>query len=96
MHDNEKKLVNEMANIVGFNIYSLAKDLFDIAGFSKEFVVKSITKDGTVSFGSSNMLHWSVVRGWVVHSDVCDYEFEEKVREALSLKHKELIEEANA
>jgi len=96
MHDNEKKLVRDLSNIVGFNIYSLAKDLFDIAGFSKEFVVSSITKDGTVSFGSSNMLHWSVMQGWVVHSDVCDYEFEEKVREALNFKHKELIEEANA
>ncbi len=95
MHDNEKKLVKDMASIVGYNIYSLAKELFETIGFSNEFVVASITKDGTISFGSTNMLHWCVVNGWVVHSSVCDYVFVGKMKEALENKALQLNELAN-
>jgi len=95
MHDNEVKLVNDLSKIVGHNIYNLAKELFETIGFSKEFVVASITKDGTISFGSSNMLHWSVVNGWVVNSNVCDYVFVGKMKEALENKALELDKMAN-
>ena len=92
MHRNEKKLVSDLSSVIGFNIYTLAKDVFDLAGFSKEFAVKSITKDGSVSFGSSNMLHWNVLRGWVLHSEGCDPEFMHKIEDALAIKREELLE----
>jgi Na+/H+-translocating membrane pyrophosphatase len=95
MHRNEKKLVSDLSAVAGLNIYTLARDVFDIAGFSKEFVVRSITKDGTISFGSSNMLHWSVVKGWVL-DPTNDYIFSGKVLAALENSAHDIVEEANA
>lgn len=94
MHANEVKLVKDMSKIVGINIYSLAKEVFETCGFSKQFIVTSITKDGTVSFGTKNKLHWNVVKGWVL-DPTNDYYFSGKVLDALENKHNDIIENAN-
>ncbi len=96
MHENEKKLIKDISNITGFNIYSFAIYVYKSAGFSNEFVVKSNTKDETVSFGKSNLLHWTVLNGWIVDPHTGDFEFEQKLKEALVTKQLTLIQEANA
>ena len=95
MHANEAKLVNDLSDIVGSQLYLFAKEIFNTCGFSNQFIVKSITKDGTIAFGNNNMLHWSVVSGWVVGSEICDYDFTKKITEALDVKYLNLIGEAN-
>ncbi len=88
MHDNELKLVRDISGVVGSELYQVAKEVFTTAGFSNQFIVRSLTKDGSITFGCNNMLHWNVIKGWVLNEKTSTPDFQSKISEALLSKLK--------